>query len=219
MQPVAVYAEVEEVETQLETMGLSLTGLIRVVSSAIGGFTSTTRFHTSASGGTYLYHEATAALRRLVMPLGGWDHDEEDRQPRTYSVERGIAIVVQSGDENTGIEEPEAEPRARHPKGSATARKVVSNSEQLALFPVPHAARPDQAAGDMLTWVLMICVAGEVARAELSLPRQMSPDGRPSGWVDRIVLPELPIGATPEDLSQRETPPGTDVDIDVEWKQ
>lgn len=215
----ATYAEVEEVETQLEAMGLTLTGLTRVVSSAIGGFTSTTRFHASASGGTYLYHEATAALRRLVMPLGGWDHDEEDRQPRTYSVERGIAIVVQSGDENTGIKEPEAEPRARHPKGSATARKVVTNSEQLALFPVPHAGRPNQAAGEMLTWVLMICVEGEVARAELSLPRQMSADGRPCGWVHRIVLPELPLGATPEDFSRRDTPPGTDVDVDVEWKQ
>lgn len=215
----AVYAEIEEVETQLEAMGLSLTGLTRVVSAAVGGFNSTTRFHASASGGTYLYHEATAALRRLVMPLGGWDYDEEDWQPRTYSDERGIAIVVQSGDENTGIKEPEAEPRARHPKGSATARKVVTNSEQLALFPVLLVARLEQASGEMLTWVLMICVESGVARAELSLPRQMGSDGRPCGWVHRIVLPELPIGAVPEDFSQRDVPPGTEVDVDVEWKQ
>ncbi|MEJ7831733.1 MAG: hypothetical protein WKF79_02370 [Nocardioides sp.] len=190
------------------------------MAAGVGGFTSATRFHGSAAAGTFLYHESTAALRRLVVPQG-WGYDEEDQQPRTFSVERGLTIVVQTGDENTGLLEPEAEPRPRHPKGVATARKVASNSEQLALFAVPQAAatEDDQEQGDTLTWVLLVAVGIEVARAELSLPRQMSEDGRPCGWVHRILLPEIAIGGPINDSPSKDGHSETDVDVDVEWKQ
>lgn len=212
----AVYAEKPAVESQLESMGLSLTGLTRVLAAGIGGFTSTTSFHGSAAPGTYLYHEATAALRRLLVPQG-WEHDEDDQQPRTFSVERGLTIVVQTGDEYTGIENPLQEPKPRHPKGMATARKVTANSEHPALFPVPHAAPAEDDRSDMLTWVLLVAVGSEVVRAELSLPRLMGEDNKPCGWVHRICLPEQNLGAPVEATSTDVQAP--DVDVDVEWKQ
>lgn len=215
----AVYAEANEVESQLDRMGLTLEGLQRVVSTAVGGFASTTSFHPTAAGGTFLYHEATAALRRLVMSSGSdWDYDEVDQQPRTFSSTRGLTIVVQSGDENTGLEEPEREPRPRHSKGAATGRKVATNSMQLTLFSLPHVTpKNDERPSGMLTWILLIAVVDGVARAELSLPNDVDDQGRPYAWEHRIVIPEQQVGSPVEQSGTHEAAP--DVEVDVTWKQ
>ncbi|MET9268739.1 hypothetical protein [Kribbella sp. NPDC003557] len=217
----AVFAEIEEVESQLESLGLTRSGLERVVSAAVGGYTSTTRFHASSAAGTYLYHEATAALRRVLVPSNeDWDYDEQDQQPRVFSEVRGLTIVAQSGDEYTGLEDPDEEPRARHPKGAATARKVTVNSDQLALFPMSLlvSGADANAPSGMLTWVLLIAIVDGVARSELSLPNQVDKQGKACGWVHRILLPDHELGGAQAETTIGEEPT-PDVEVDVEWKQ
>lgn len=209
------FVEQPDVETRLQQMGLTLEALQRVVRAAGGAYNSTTHFHPSAAPGTYMYHEGTAALRRSLVPLG-YDYDEYGRQPRTFSVEIGVTIVFQTGDENTGLLNG-IEPTTRHPKGNATRAKVSENDNQLALFNLANLEAPTTVT---LTWIFLAAVVGDVVRAELSLPRAFSEDGKPSGWVERIVLPEEPLASTIRVTDPSATDENsTAVDVDVEWKQ
>lgn len=208
----AAVSETREVLTKLEAMGLGLEGLQRVVSRGAGGYAATTEFHATSAPGTYLYHETTAALRRLLVP-NGWSPDELDRQPRVFNEECGVAIVVQTGDENTGVDGPE--PTTKHPKGQATVRKIEHNAAQLALFPLPTRVAPETEG--LLTWVLLVAIVDGKVRAELSLPHHML-SGRPCGWLERILLPEQDLGgATPPLETTGES--GPDIDFDIAWRQ
>lgn len=214
----AEYLEQEEVQTRLEAMGLSIEALKRVVVSAAGAFNSTTRFHPSSAAGTYMYQEGTAALRRACVPLG-YDFDEDGHQPRTFSEERGVSIILQTGDDNTGVLTG-VEPTARNPKGTATKNKVSSNYAQMSLF---NLATPESPDTDMYNWVLLVAVVDDVVRAELSLPREVNSEGKPCGWVERILLPEEPLArdlATDEQPHKGDSDRATDdVEIDVKWKK
>lgn len=215
----AIIAEAPEVVSHLEGMGIPLTALTRAVATGAGGFNSTTRFHPRSGPGTYLYQEATAALRRVLESVGDWDFDEDDRQPRTYSAARRISIVVQTGDENTGVDTG-TEPKTRNPKGAATFKKISSNSEQLSLFSPAPAVLPSAEDGQMLTWILLVAIVDDTVRAELSLPSGWTPGGKPCGWHLRILLPEQDLGGGAQiDLSDPIDGAGLSTDIDVEWKQ
>lgn len=213
----AIFAEEPEVRTQLERLGIPLAGLLGAIARGGGAHASTTELHASSAGGTYLYHETTFALRLLLSPLG-WICDEADGQPRCFSTARGISIVVQTGDEFTGIDGA-AEPMPRHPKGLATQRKVNENTQQLALFNFA-AATEDATSGPGLTWILLVVVDQGMVRAELSLPNALSADKRPCGWLDRILLPGQAVGGggVPFDISEPGDE-GPETDIDVAWKQ
>lgn len=211
----AEYIEQHDVQTKLESMGLTIEALSRVSVAVAGAFNSTTSFHPSAAAGTYMYHEGTAALRRVCVPLG-YDFDEDGHQPRTFSDALGVSIIFQTGDENTGLLTG-TEPTTRNPKGSATREKVSANSHQFALF---NLATPETPEGVSYHWVFLAAVVDGVVRAELSLPRDLTEDGKPCGWVERIILPEEPLAgdaATTTDTKPGE--PTDDVDIDVAWKQ
>ena len=218
----AEYTEQQEVQTRLEQMGLTIEALRRVSVAVAGAFNSTTRFHPTAAAGTFMYHEGTAALRRVGVPLG-YDYDEDGHQPRTFNDDLGVSIIFQTGDENTGILSG-IEPTTRNPKGAATRDKVSSNSQQLSLF---NLATPEAPDGAFYNWVFLAAVVGDVVRSELSLPRELTDDGKPCGWVERIILPEEPLArdaATSDSDAGDDTGNGAntttdDVDIDVAWKQ
>lgn len=213
----ATIEEAAEVSSHLSSMGLTSSMLSRAVLAGAGGYNATTAFHPTSGPGTYLYQEATAGLRRSLHKSGDWTFDEQDRQPRTYSVERGVAIVVQTGDENTGIDTGR-EPKTRNPKGVATLKKVTRNSEQLALFNMAPAQWTRARTGELLTWILLIAVVEDVVRSELSLPKEWGSDGKPCGWHVRLLLEEQPLGGVQsQDSDQTET--STIPEISVEWKQ
>lgn len=204
---------------RLAQMGLNVEQLERVVQAGVGGFASTTAFHPRSTPGTYLYHEATAAFRRAVKPSGFWDFDEDDNQPRTFSETYGIAVVVQTGDENTGLIN-QYEPKARNPKGQATQKKVASNHDQPMLFHMTP--RQEDDGSPFSNWVLLIAIVaaqdGLAVRSELSLPRKMV-GNKPCGWLERIILPEAQVGDAEAVVNADggESSPATD--IDVVWKQ
>ena len=219
---VRVLVEERQVQSRLEQLGLSLDGLLRVAEVGGGGYRATTAFHPTSAPGSYLYYETTAALRRLLVPAG-WDADEADQQPRTFHAGRGIAIVVQTGDEMTGIDGGR-EPTTRHPKGVATQKKVAENGQQLALFPLgpqPNGAR-------WQNWVFLVAIVDGQIRAELSLPQRWGEDSRPCGWTERILLPAQELGGSGAielreladvaelDRRDREAP---GADFDVAWRQ
>jgi hypothetical protein len=209
---VRLVVEEPEVRSRLEELGLSLEGMLRVVAAGGGGYRATTGFHPSSAAGTYLYMEATAALRRLLVP-GGWEADEADRQPRTFHPERGVAILVQTGDEMTGID-GDREPTTRHPKGTATQKKVAENGQQMVLFQVS----PQPNGTGWQNWVLLVAIVEKEIRAELSLPERWSEDSRPCGWRERILLRAQELDG-PDVTGRRRGDDGPDTDFDVAWRQ
>jgi hypothetical protein len=65
-----------------------------------------------------------------------------------------------------------------------------------------------------LTWFLLLHQAASELRGELSLPSQMSPDGRITHWQERIILTSIPL----DEAVTVAAPQGPDVDIDVKRK-
>jgi hypothetical protein len=150
----------------------------------------------------------------------GYEYDEEGHQPRTFNDERGVSIIFQTGDENTGILAG-VEPTTRNPKGTATRDKVSANVEQLALFElVPR----DGPAGQSYNWVFLAAVVDGFLRTELSLPRDINEEGKPCGWAERIILPEEPLArdaatTNPDTGDKPDNTSTDDVNIDVAWKR
>ena len=66
-----------------------------------------------------------------------------------------------------------------------------------------------------LTWFLLLHRAGSEVRCELSLPSQISADGRITRWQERIMLPSIPLDGTEVEIV---APVGPDLDIDVKRK-
>lgn len=215
-----MYKELPEIESELSKMGTSVEGLLSVVRAIGAGVTSTTRFHPKSAPGTYGYHEGTAALRRLLVPVG-YEHDEADGQPRTYSTERGVSVIIHAGDENTGADTGR-EPRSRNSHGEVTERKTKQNDEQLVLpfalaNPVPDEALASDGTPALFTWILLFAIVDGTLRAELSLPRSVEA-GKVTEWVHRILLPEQPFGQNPTEIRGSNADEGPEDEVAVEWK-
>lgn len=208
-----LFAEEPEVTDRLVQLGLTLVGLARVIASGGGGYATTTRFHPLSAPGSYLYHEATAALRRLLVP-NGWVADESDGQPRTWDPIRHNSIIVQTGDVMTGID-GEHEPTTRHTKGTTTQKKIKTNASQLELFTIGQGMEPSS--HGLFTWVLLVAVVEGQVRGELSLPARMSESLRPGGWLERILLPAIDLGAGPRTDVVTSNDGGPDTNFEVAW--
>ncbi len=211
-----VLTDEADVQSRVEQLlGITVGHLARVTQAAAGGRSSATRFHPSSTPGSNMYSEGTAALRRELVNESGWDFDEANQQPRTFNDDRRITVIVQSGDEMTGIDGPRA-PRSKHGKGQATRQKVDVNT-QLPLFDV---AAPEGLANDstLHTWVLLMAEVDGELRAELSRPNGMDGAGRVSDWTERLLLPVTPLGGDFEiDLDRVEDGEQGD-GFDVTWQ-
>jgi hypothetical protein len=141
------------------------------------------------------YSRTVRLLREQLLPLG-WSYDNPRNLARTVSPDRRVAVIVTLGDAATGM--ADIRPSTRYEKGVAIVEAVSRNFVQLAL---PVDLGDDQPVdADMegiATWVLLYHVAGDEMRAELSLPDSMV-DGYIDTWVERIILPPLPLHATPD---------------------
>ncbi len=124
-----------------------------------------------------------------------------------------MAINIASGDAGTGI--PTSNVSNRAPKGVSTADAISVNQVQLELdLPVPDMPHMRGDEGP-LTWFLLLHRAGVEIRRELSLPSQISVDGRITRWQERIMLPSIPLDGVDVEIV---TPHGPDLDIEVKRK-
>jgi hypothetical protein len=139
-------------------------------------------------------------LREQVVPLG-WTYDNPRNLARTVSPDRRVAIIATLGDAATG--HPESVPSTRYEKGVATAEAVNRNFLQLTLPFDLGDEDPTVDDGGTTTWVLLYHVTDAEIRAELSLPDSMV-DGYIDTWLERIVLPPIPIEPFPS-LGGRES--------------
>jgi hypothetical protein len=145
------------------------------------------------------YSRTVRLLREQLVPLG-WSYDNPRNLARTVSPDRRVAIIATLGDAATGV--PHVPPSTRYEKGLATVEAVTRNFLQLSLpFELGDGEPFDGGAEGTTTWVLLYHVTNDEIRAELSLPDSMV-DGYIDTWIERVILPSVPIDATPAVTTQ-----------------
>ncbi|MDX8469793.1 hypothetical protein RFM41_24025 [Mesorhizobium sp. VK25A] len=206
-----VLSQPDQVIGRLQGLGLTEENLLHAARRwhvAWSGFTAN---HPPFGIGIAAWMEAVAALRETTMPLG-WVRSDERNYALVISPDGAMAISVATGDAGTG--RPDTSPSNKAPKGVSTADAISVNQIQLELdLPVPEL--PSSEDDGPLTWFLLLHRAHDEIRCELSLPLEMSPDGRISRWKERLILSSIPLDG---DIVEVVAPEGPDLDIDVKRK-
>lgn len=127
----------------------------------------------------------------LIALQDGWERSDPMNQPTWINPGINTAIVVSSGNENTG-QVTFGNPSNRNPKGRSFGDLVAAN-EQVSLFDTVSAA------GQMIdvneTWVFLYDAREGFVYSELSLPTLM-PGTHIHSWRDRILLPRFDQGTS-----------------------
>lgn len=204
--------EPDDVHARLAVLGLAEEALLHAARRWHVAWGSFTPNHPPFGIGIAAWMEAVAALRETTMPQG-WTRSDDRNYALVVSPDGTMAINVATGDPGTG--RPDANPSNKAPKGVSTADAVSVNQAQLELpLPVPELP-PVRGDDGSLTWFLLLHRASDEIRCELSLPLEMSPDGRITRWQERIILSAIPLDG---DEIEIVVPEGPDLDIDVKRK-
>lgn len=193
---------------RLSQLGIPMAALTESVLQGYLARSRTTSNHPRIARGIIMWAEAVAVLREQLIPHG-WVKEDKGNYELSVNKKAGLAIVVTTGDEATGI--IGATPSNKCPKGVNTAEAVEANN-QLDMFSDLLPAIDD--AQGLTTWVLLIHLATDEMRCELSLPSSIS-NGKISGWKERIILPSMPLD---DDPSEIEAPDLPDIEVPIKKK-
>jgi hypothetical protein len=204
--------EPNAVRQRLGTLGLQEEQLLDAARRWHFSWTNFTPNHPPVGVGISAWTEAVAALREQLAP-NGWTRSDERNYALVIHPDGMTAINVATGDAGTG--RAEAVPSNKAPKGVSTADAISINQHQLELdLPVPDVPHLRGEDGPLTWFLLLHRTAGEV-RCELSLPSEMSPDGRITRWQERIILSPIPLDDSAIPIN---APQGRDLDIEVKRK-
>lgn len=204
--------EPDDVHGRLAGLSLTEDALLHAARRWHLSWASFTPNHPPFGIGISAWTESVAALREQLLPAG-WSRSDEMNYALVVHPDGTMAINVATGDLGTG--RPEANPSNKTRKGARTDDAISVNQFQLELdLPVPDMPHVRGEEGP-LTWFLLLHRTGAEIRSELSLPSEMSADGRITRWAERIILSPIPLdGVEVELLSSL----GPDLDIDVKRK-
>jgi len=155
---------------------------------------------------------AVVGLRELLLARG-WEANDDQNVARVIHRERGVAIVVVTGNAATGrpVAPGGRGPSNRWPRGPLT-REAVDDNGQLALFEMTG-VEPESAEPLVHTWFLLLHADSTEVRAELSRPDHFT-NNFVDHWDRRIVLPPLATGAQGDDLDTDDGGNIPDVPVD-----
>lgn len=129
----------------------------------------------------------TVRFLREELLVAGWDYDNSTNFCRTIHPSEAFAIVVSSGDINTGV--PKANPSTKYRKGETTVRAVEHNGQGA--FDLGESydivEKPDSTKPDIPVWYLLYRVTTDAIFLELSFPKSIE-DGLITEWDERIIL-------------------------------
>lgn len=213
--PASVRTELWEVVSRLNELGLKVGLLQDAVRRGYVASASCTENHPPLVRGILGWGEVVCALREYLIPLN-WSASDESNYSVVINPTGRIAIAVATGDEGTG--NPKAFPSTKSLKGPNTAAAVTLNQQQLTLDLFDNTARlrvaeprPEPAEGRK-TYLLLVYRGENELRCELSLPDQITEEGRVNGWSERIILDPISLDGEPLELTPSPQP---DLDIDV----
>jgi hypothetical protein len=204
------YANADEVASRIRELGLTESDLSQAISRGILARSECTPNHPPLHAGFVTWSTTVCALREILMPKG-WNRNDEGNYSTVRHPNNNHAIAVATGDENTG--NPYANPMTKSPKGSSTKNAIAVNLNQAMLFPELMHILPDETAEGRLTWMLLINVANNKVKAELSLP--INCEGKVDGWQERLILPEIDLDPVSDFTSKPILPSLPDIEIQV----
>ena len=207
--PIAVEARLRELDAML-TESLLLEANLR-------GFEArqdATPAHAPTAAGTYHWHAFVPALRSELVQLG-WSLKDHKNCPFVLSADKGIMLVVMTGDSDTG--KTEGRPTNQADKGRVLSDAVQFN-RNYELFESSAMSTLKQGELGTQLWVLLYHVERgpqglpKEIRTELSLPSSF--EGKKIvEWSERIILKTLDIENGPMIALPIPTAP---IDIPVE---
>lgn len=207
-----------EADTLLERLGVTLEDLTSAIRAGEYGRDNTDSIlHPPSYPGTVAWADTLRALAVSLRPRGWTRCEVRGGLSVVMSPDGHDSIAVQTGDENTG--NPHATPTTKHPRGEATV-KVVEQNAQLSL-PFAGAASPRVrriiAAGGFRTWFLMRYRPESLKTvfAELSLPKEITDEGKVEDWDPRIIFPVVDVSGGPATERRHDLDDGDSGPIDV----
>jgi hypothetical protein len=147
-------------------------------------------------------------MREQLRPKG-WTKSGNSNYELTVNKTDNLAIVVATGDDATGL--IRATPSNKCSKGINTTEAVEVNN-QLDLF--SDSSTKVEETKSLTTWVLLIHLAADELRSELSLPSNIS-NGKFNEWKERVILPSMPLD---DDSVEIELPNLPDIEVLIRKK-
>jgi hypothetical protein len=174
--------------------------------------------------GMMAYYARVRGLRDQLCPKG-WKGKCDRGSEKVISPDKQHAIVVSSGDENTGNPHADVDPKTKCPKGTLMEEAAERNEEQLSLFADPNVGSTDAVLSEIeetpaaFTWVFLVSIKKDLLMMELSLPVKLGTDGRVDEWSERIVLLSVPMdGGTGLSVAPVGPEPTPAIDVSVSRK-
>jgi hypothetical protein len=216
MKNISIHSEPIDAQNRLAKLGLTEELLLQPVLRGQAEARSRTDNHPPMYRGLTPWGETTCALREILSPEG-WTRCDEGNLPFTVNKEGTLAIIVATGDQNTGNKV--INPCTKSVKGPQTIKAVEENDRQNTLFPMKLDTADVKKmceVGGRETWMLLFHRDLETreVRCELSRPINVDEEGHVAAWAERIILNSIPFDADtlkiPTDAPQT---PNIDVNV------
>lgn len=198
----------EKALDRLSQLDLPFSALTEAVWQGYLARARTTANHPRISRGIIMWAEVVAVLREQLR-AEGWIKSDKGNYELVVNQQDGTAIVVTTGDDATGM--VGATPSNKCPKGINTCEAVEANNQQDMFSELLPSIEKVE---DLTTWVLLIHLAQNEVRSELSLPSNIS-NGKINAWKERIILPSMPLD---DDSIEIELPDLPDIEIPIKKK-
>ena len=210
MKPIIVH-ETFEVVARLSDFDLTVANLLAPVKAGYSARVDCTDLDPPIYPGLTMFSVAVRQLRIELIPKG-WTQCDGGNYSRTISADKRLGIGVALGDSATGV--PGLSPSTQSPKGAKTMQAVAANVMQLHLdLEIPDGFESIGNHVGFSTWLLLVHMANEELRAELSHPLAFDDSKRVCVWRERIILPRVPI--EPADQIDIDAGEGVDVNVPV----
>jgi len=180
-----IRTEENDVKTRLDELELNVDQLVGAVNQGYLARTDLTANHPRTFFGSTMWAHTIAALRDNLRSAG-WIRPEHGNYEITVNPDLNLAINVITGNDGTGLANRKASNKC--PKGVNTVDAIAANN-QIDMFAeyLPEVIENT----DFVTWILLVHVADDEVRAELSLPSEIC-NGMIKDWKERIILPSFP---------------------------
>ncbi len=193
-QPARIVVHPADVDARLQELDPALTQGLMLEANQRGfeARLEATIAHAPTAAGTLHWHAFVPALR-LALKVQDWIIKDHKNCPLIISADRSMAIVVMTGNSETGKEF--GNPTNQADKG-AVLDEAVQKNIQYQLFENSALNKMQKGDGGTQLWVLLYHVDAGVKdareiRSELSLPSSFHKK-KIIGWAERIILRSIP---------------------------
>ena len=215
-----IIVEANEAPGRLGELGLGLT--VEILTSSVETGDSqrkqkTQAFYPLSYPSVVAWAETLAALRRSLIRLQiDWSINNFSSYETVFRHENRVSIAVAGGDKRTGRTDGR-HPRLARKRGPMTTDRVRKNRaiNQLALDLGPQfEPTTDDGSGaadfGCQTWFLVVYPDKDEVRVELSLASGIDKEGVVSKWIERIILPPVPVSGAVLPIDPHQDSPDDD---------